>query len=74
MIIFYITKLIAIRPPLLILHFKNFLNMKIQSLATLHVKPKHIEESVVAKVMVLDLFLALLFRLKKKKGKEEGKG
>ena len=40
-IIFYITELIAIRPPLLILHFKNFLNMKIQSLATLHVKPKH---------------------------------
>ena len=40
-VIFYITELIAIRPPLLILHFKNFLNMKIQSLAKLHVKPKH---------------------------------
>ena len=41
MIILYTSELIAIRQPLLILHFKNFLNMKIQSLAKLHVKPKH---------------------------------
>ena len=72
-IIFYITELIAIRPPLLILHFKNFLNMKIQSLATLHVKPKHRRVSR-RKSNGSWSFFGPAFQIEKKKGKEEGKG